>query len=227
MDDRSRIFLMKWILVPLAHAILRLYLTMVKLETSNEETVTRHLEGGGKGIGAIWHQRFLGALRYAEKFRRYSPAIMISQSRDGEWIAQFISRIGFRPIRGSSSRGGKEALAAMVEDMALHQLAIHAVDGPQGPKGGVKAGLIRMAQLARVPIFPVFISVERAWILHSWDRFLIPKPFSRILVRFAGPIPVPEVLDPEAFEAFRLQMENLMIHEHARDDICFGWEKPL
>lgn len=227
MKDRSRIFFMKWILVPLAHTILRIYLSMVKLETSNEEMLIRHLEKGGKGIGAIWHQRFLGALRYAEKFRRYSPSVMISQSRDGEWIAQLISRVGFRPIRGSSSQGGKEALAAVVEDLALHQVAVHAVDGPRGPKGEMKAGLLRMAQRAQVPIFPIFISVERAWVLPSWDHFLIPKPFSRILVHFGDLIPVPEVLDPEAFEAFRLQMEKLMIQGHAHKDILFGWEKPL
>jgi lysophospholipid acyltransferase (LPLAT)-like uncharacterized protein len=115
----------------------------------------------------------------------------------------------------------------MVQDLAQHQAALHIVDGPRGPKAGVKAGLIRLAQLSKAAIVPVYISVDRAWVARSWDRFLIPKPFSRVLVRFGEPIDVPEQIDSETFEALRRKVEKKMIDGHAQDDLNFDWEKPL
>ena len=152
---------------------------------------------------------------------------MISKSRDGDWIAPVVKWLGLRPVRGSSTRGGKEAMTAMVDDLAINQAAAHVVDGPQGPKGVVKAGLIRLAQLSGAAIIPVYISVDRAWVTRSWDRCLIPKPFSRVLVRFGEPIDVPEQMDSKAFEALRLKVEKNMTEGHAQDDLNFGWEKPL
>jgi lysophospholipid acyltransferase (LPLAT)-like uncharacterized protein len=114
-----------------------------------------------------------------------------------------------------------------VEDLATNQIAAHVVDGPRGPKAVVKAGLISMAQLSGAAIIPVYISVNRAWIARSWDRCLIPKPFSRVLVRFGQPIDVPQQMESEAFEALRLEVEKKMIEGHALDDLNWGWEKPL
>lgn len=219
--------LIKFFLAPLAYFLLRLYLLLINIQVINEEAIINYLKTGRKAIAAIWHQRFLGVIGYAKKFSSYSPSIMISKSRDGEWIAQVVKFLGFRPVRGSSSRGGKEALTVMVQDLLQNQAAIHAVDGPQGPKGVVKAGLIRLAQLSQAAIFPVYISVERAWITRSWDRFLLPKPFSRILIRWGDPIFVPEKMETEAFEALRLEVEDTMAQGHARGDLALGWKKPL
>jgi hypothetical protein len=84
-----------------------------------------------------------------------------------------------------------------------------------------------MAQLSQAAIFPVYISLERAWITRSWDRFLIPKPFSRILIRWDNPIFVPEKMNPESFEALRLNLEDRLTRGHALDDLSWGWRKPL
>jgi len=213
--------------VPAAYGAIRLYLSLMRIQVVQEQVLVNHLQQGGKAIVAFWHQRFFGAMGYIRKFRSLAPSAIISKSRDGEMIARIARRLGVRPVRGSSSRGGKEALAAMVADLSLHPAAIHAVDGPQGPKGTVKAGVIRMAQLSQAAIFPVCISLERAWITRSWDRFLIPKPFSRILIRWDDPIFVPEKMDPEAFEAIRLNLENRLIRGHAADDLVWGWREPL
>ncbi|MBU1205975.1 MAG: lysophospholipid acyltransferase family protein [Proteobacteria bacterium] len=218
---------MRIIGIPLAYYLIRFYLSLVRIRVVNEDTLLNHLKNGGKAIGAFWHQRFFGAIGYAKKFSTLAPSVIISQSRDGEMIARVAIRLGFRPVRGSSSRGGKEALAAIIKDLALNPIAVHAVDGPQGPKGVVKAGLIRMAQLSRAAIFPVYISVDRAWIMRSWDRFLIPKPFSRILIRWGDPIFVPENIDAETFEAIRLDIESEMIQGYAQDDLNWGWARPL
>jgi lysophospholipid acyltransferase (LPLAT)-like uncharacterized protein len=227
MSRTPRNTLLEIFLAPLAYFLVRSYLLLVRIRVLNEDTVLQYLQTGRKAIGAIWHQRFFGVIGYARKFSKFSPSAMISMSRDGEWIAQVALRLGIRPVRGSSTRGGKEALAAMVRDLAQNQVAIHGVDGPQGPKGEVKAGLIRMAQLSGAAIIPIYISVDRAWITRSWDRFLIPKPFSRILVRFGEPVFVPENMESETFEATRLDVEKKMIQGHAQDDLNWGWERPL
>ena len=219
--------LLKIFLAPLAYFVLRLYLSSLRVRVLNEEALLNFLETGRKGVGALWHQRFLGVLGYVRKFRKFSLSIMISMSRDGDWISPVAKRLGLRPVRGSSSRGGKEALAAMVQDLAQNQAALHITDGPRGPKGVVKAGLIRLAQLSKAAIIPIYISVDRAWIARSWDRFLIPQPFSRVLVRFGEPIDVPEQMDPEVFETLRQDVERLMIRGHAQDDLNWGWGKPL
>jgi hypothetical protein len=152
---------------------------------------------------------------------------MISQSRDGDMIADVYSRFSFRPVRGSSSRGGREALSAIVDDLAHNQMAVHVLDGPRGPRGVVKPGLIVMAQMSGVPIFPIYISANRAWVLKSWDRTLIPKPFSTITFRWGEPIYVPKDLDNESFENIRKHIENHMKENQTRDDREQGWTLSL
>jgi lysophospholipid acyltransferase (LPLAT)-like uncharacterized protein len=227
MFGTTRVALIKFFLAPLAYVLILLYLSMIRVRVPREDAILRFVQSGRKGIAAAWHQRFLGVLGYVTKVRYLSLSVMISRSRDGDWIAPVAKLLGLRPVRGSSSRGGREAMAAMVEDLATNPIAAHIVDGPQGPKGVVKAGLIRLAQLSGAAIIPVYISVDRAWVARSWDRSLIPKPFSRVLVRFGEPIDVPEQMDSEAFEALRLEVEKKMIEGHAQDDLNFGWEKPL
>jgi len=215
----NRISLLKrHILIPLGLTAVRLYLSTLRFRIINEESFLAHLGNRGKAIVAIWHQRFFGVIGYANKFSAFRPSAIISKSEDGELIAQVAIRLGFRPIRGSSSRGGREALAAMVEDLAENPMAVHAVDGPQGPERVVKAGLIRMSQLSGVPIFPVYISVDRAWTARSWDHFLIPKPFSRILVHWGDPIFMPAEMNEETFESLRLHVEERMIKGHSECD---------
>lgn len=214
-------------LIPIVYWLLRLYLLTVRIRFLREEELLDHLRRGGKGIATFWHQRILLVIRYAWRFSEFSPAVMISQSRDGEMIADVIRRLNFRPIRGSSSRGGREALAAMVEDLSAHPLAAHAADGPRGPRGLIKPGIIRMAQLSGAPVIPVYISVNRAWILRSWDRFLIPKPFSTVWVRWGDPIHVPAALDNASFEALRLKIEKIMRDNQQNDDLARGWGKTL
>ena len=214
-------------LIPIAYWILRLYLLTVRIRIFHEEELFDHLRRGGKGIVAFWHQRIFLVVSYAARFREFTPIAMISQSRDGDLIADVARRLNFHPVRGSSSRGGREALAAVVTELSTHPVAVHAVDGPQGPRGLIKAGIIRMAQLSGAPIIPVYISVNRACILKSWDRFLIPKPFSTVWVRWDEPIPVPATLDNDAFESFRLEIEKRMRDNQQGDDRKRGWGETL
>ncbi|HAR99109.1 MAG TPA: hypothetical protein DCS11_09525 [Syntrophus sp. (in: bacteria)] len=214
-------------LIPLAHNLIRVYLGLIRKTVLEEDRILRVLEDNQKVVIAIPHQRMFGVIGYAQRFGRFSLGAIISQSRDGDMIAQIVSRLGFHPVRGSSSRGGKAALDALIAYLDGHPAAVHAVDGPRGPKGEVKAGIIRIAQRSGALIFPVYISANRTWILKSWDRFLIPKPFSRIMIRWGDPLHVPEHLTETAFEAMRQTLEARLRTNQARDDLAMGWDHPL
>ncbi len=160
----------------------------------------------GSVVYASWHQRFFPGISFFAS--RRPIAIMISQSRDGEMIARIVDILGWKAVRGSSSRGGMRALKQ------IHHLAGqgyrfgHIVDGPQGPFGKVKPGLITIAQFSGAPIIPVIASAERRWVVNSWDRFMIPKPFSRVFIRFGAPIVIPRRMDANRFEELRVTVET-------------------
>ena len=200
------------------------YVSLFRLRSINEEMFLRHLDGGSKAVVALWHQRVLAVMPHAMRYGSHAPAVMISQSRDGDLIADVYARLKFHPVRGSSSRGGKKGLLNMIEYMKSHLVAVHIIDGPQGPRGVVKPGLISLAQRTGAPIIPIYVAVSHAWILNSWDRFLIPKPFSKVVLRFDDPIPVPQDLSPEAFEALRQRVEKQMLDAQRLDDRQFGHE---
>lgn len=195
--------------IPVLYYLIFLYLRTVRLVVIGEKELLDHLDSGRKAIIALWHQRLFCALRYARIISPYRPSAIISQSRDGDLIARIAELFNIRPIRGSSSRGGKEALKAIVADLAVHRLAIHALDGPRGPRWYIKPGLVVMAKLSQAAIYPVYISVHRAWALNSWDRLLIPKPFSRMIIFCDRPFTVHR--DPlRDVESMRLEIEQHM-----------------
>ena len=143
---------------------------------------------------------------------------MISQSRDGEMVARVVDILGWCPVRGSSTRGGGAALRKL-KDLACAGYNIgHIVDGPKGPFGVVKAGLLRIAQVAGKPVVPTITSAQKKWVFNSWDRFMVPKPFARVIIRFGEAIDVPAELDGEAFEQKRRFIEQRLQDLYADTD---------
>ena len=214
-------------LTPFVYHFLRLYLSTLKVKVINQEMALGHLAKGGTAIVAVWHQRFLSALVYASRFKYLRPCVMISQSRDGDLISPIVERLGLVPIRGSSSKGGRNAAAAFLAGLSKNPVAVHIVDGPRGPRGVVKPGTLRLAQLSGAAIFPLHISARAVWIAHSWDRFLIPKPFTQILIRWGQPVFAPKEMGAESLEAMRKDIEKDLLEGHARDDLNWGWKHPL
>ena len=173
------------------------------VDTNHEQGA---LDAHGTVVYTSWHQRFFPGITF---FATRKPiAIMISQSRDGEMVARVVDILGWRSVRGSSTTGGGRALKELRSLTSRGYRVGHIVDGPQGPFGVVKPGLLTIAQFSGAPILPVIMSAERRWVFNSWDRFMVPKPFSRVFVRFTPPIHVPRRLDPEAFEALRQDVEK-------------------
>jgi lysophospholipid acyltransferase (LPLAT)-like uncharacterized protein len=133
---------------------------------------------------AFWHRCLLAG---AWRFRNYNLTILISRSFDGELIARTVERLGFVAIRGSSSRDGAPGLRNMQRAyVAGHYCAITA-DGPRGPAMVAKPGAAQLAQLVNTTVSTCYIHPHRAWQLRSWDRFLIPKPFSQVTVAWTRP----------------------------------------
>lgn len=186
--------------------LVKLFSRTYRLRVVGTEYERQALDAYGSVVYASWHQRFFPGITFFAS--RQPIAIMISQSRDGEMIARVVDILGWRSVRGSSSKGGVRALKTLRALTRDGYRIGHIVDGPQGPFGVVKPGLITIAQFAGAPIVPVIMSAERRWVVDSWDRFMIPKPFSRVFIRFTRPIPVPRKLAPDAFESLREEIEQ-------------------
>jgi lysophospholipid acyltransferase (LPLAT)-like uncharacterized protein len=140
-------------------------------------------------VYALWHRCLLAS---AWRFRNYRVAILISRSFDGELIARTVERLGFIAIRGSSSRDGVAGLRNLQRAyLDGHYCAVTA-DGPRGPAMVAKPGVTQLAKLANTTVRAFYVHPERAWQLRSWDRFLIPKPFSRVTIAWTADVPADE-----------------------------------
>src|SRR5512132_2271691 len=151
------------------------------LRIRRDETLVSPLwRAGTPAIYAAWHGRIL-LLPYLYGWRR--ARVLASRSRDGEIVARFVSHFGLEPVRGSSSRGGAEALRLLRRALGQGRDVVVVPDGPRGPRETVKLRVVALARLSGAPIVPLAIGVSAEWRLGSWDAFRIPKPFSRCLVR--------------------------------------------
>jgi len=207
--------LVRWVAIPAGAALVRGHARTLHRRIEGEDQLRRHLSNGKRVLFASWHQRFYGGIAY---LRPYRPSIMISQSADGEMIANVVRALGWRPVRGSSSRGGAAAMADMVAAFREQQVGGHIVDGPRGPARVIKPGLIRIAQKAAASIMPVYVGYARAWEARSWDRFQVPLPFSRVLIRFGRLIEPPRDLEPDDFGTYCADLDVEFAHEYARVD---------
>ena len=191
------------------HFIL-LYSRTFRLEIVNDKDWMDYRKAGGAVLLCTWHQQFFSAIRPFKNYGIYNPSIMISQSRDGEIVARMCKYNGRNAVRGSSSSGGMQALKEMISSLKETKLAAHIVDGPSGPSGSVKSGVIRLAHAADAVIVPFSVSADKAWHFDSWDKFLLPKPFGKVSIRFGEMIKFDRVKDREVFEMQRKQLEDMM-----------------
>lgn len=169
-----------------------------------EEGSIGHLDNTCPGIFPFWHRCVLPATWI---FRKRKLAVMTSRSLDGEYIARVIRRLGFVPIRGSSSRGGQRALLEMQTFVNQGGGAAFTIDGPRGPRYVAKRGPIYLAKTTGVPITPFYVAVSKKWVLNSWDRFVIPFPFSRAVVQVAPKIYVPRDAEDVMLEGKYQEMQ--------------------
>jgi lysophospholipid acyltransferase (LPLAT)-like uncharacterized protein len=160
----------------------------------------------GRYIYGFWHEAMLLP---GYHFGRRDLRVLIGQHADGQLIAEAMRHLGFGLVRGSSTRGGVEALRRM---MKLCKKAHFAVtpDGPRGPRRRVQLGIVYLAARTDLPIVAAGIAYDRPWRLRSWDRFALPKPWSRATCILAPPITVPVGAGKEQLEEYRQLVEDTL-----------------
>jgi lysophospholipid acyltransferase (LPLAT)-like uncharacterized protein len=165
----------------------------------------------GRFIYAFWHENMLLP---AYHYGRPDIRVLISQHADGQLIAEVCRHLRFGLVRGSTTRGGVEAVRHMLRASRRAHLAI-TPDGPRGPRRQVQMGLIYLAARTELPIVPTGVGFQRPWRLRSWDHFAVPKPWSLSTCVTAEPIRIPADADKEMLEQYRRQVEQVL-HEVSR-----------
>lgn len=210
--DLSEYPLKKRVMIRLADIVFFSAIWLMGKLTTFEIEGREHLEAieqrGRIPIYTFWHNHiFLGTFY----FRNRGIVIITSQSFDGEYIARFIQRFGYGAIRGSSSRGGSRALVTMIKAMRSGLPMGFSLDGPRGPQHVVKPGPVMLAKKTGNPIMPFVVEPRSFWETKSWDRMLIPKPFTTARIIIAEPIYVAPEDDTDAKLAeLQTSLDNLV-----------------
>jgi lysophospholipid acyltransferase (LPLAT)-like uncharacterized protein len=184
--------------------LIKLYGMTWRIKWEGKENLEEAQKTSNKVLFCFWHSRLLG-LCYTHRY--WNIGIMVSKSFDGEWIARIVTHLGYRVFRGSASNAGAAALITMLRDKNQGHLAL-TVDGPHGPAEKVKPGALTLAARGRLPIVPISYVPAKAWRLHSWDRFILPKPFTTITVRYGKQIPVSQELDKNEIQLLTIAVEE-------------------
>lgn len=169
-------------------------------------------------IYVLWHGRVLLPI-YVHRYQDITS--MVSLHADGEMIAQSVQRIGYQTVRGSSTRGGKEAFHNMVDVLNRGGIGAMIPDGPQGPRHYLKPGTVYLAQQTGAYLLPITFSAKRKVQFNSWDRFVLPLPFSKSVVLYGAPINISKNLLPEQLEQLRTRFQDDMIQLEKQADEYF------
>jgi len=172
----------------LAGPLLRLLALSWRVRTVHEERWRPLYDARRPHVFLLWHEALLPLLW---QHRAQAIAIVVSAARDGQYLADFAVSLGYRTVRGSSTRGAARALLGAVRELQEGHAVAFTPDGPRGPRRELKPGVVAAAQRGHATVVPLHAEADRAWRLHSWDRFMIPKPGARITITYGRPFEVP------------------------------------
>lgn len=195
----------------LGYLAIRLLGATVRFAWSEEEGATPE-RIARPAIYSFWHQCIFPA---AALFRGQDICVMTSLSFDGEFIARIIEKLGFRAVRGSSSRRAVGALLGMRREVEAGAAVAFTIDGPRGPRYVAKPGPVFLAQATGAPIAAFHIALDRCWVLKSWDGTRIPKPFSRALLRVSRAMHVPGEANEDRLRRHHAELQIAL--ERVRD----------
>ncbi len=186
----------------LAAGFIRALRASCRLRYANDGEIRRRERAGERFLLAFWHRHLL-LMPYGYRGPRIS--VLVSSSRDGELIARTVARLGIDSSRGSTTRGGAAGLRELLRKAKQGYDLAFTPDGPKGPRGKVQPGALLAAAATGFPIVPVALAASRAKLLRSWDRFVVPWPFSRIVFVYGEPLAVVrgEPLEPYGEELER------------------------
>lgn len=195
------------ILPTLVVALMKVWLATCRVTLHNVENFDQNPEEGKKVIAVFFHY---GIMYFLYFLRNIPAAVMVSRSKDGEYIAEIARKLDYLPIRGSKNSGGMQALKSMIRHIRKGYNAGIVADGSQGPPLVVQAGCIALASKTGVPVVPLMWSCRKYIRFHSWDGTSFPYPFSRIDFYFGEPLYVPARIKADEIEKYRLVLEERM-----------------
>ena len=179
---------------PLAAGLIRALRATCRLRYHGLEHVLPFWREDRRYVHVFWHAHLL-LMVYG--YRGPGLAFLISHSFDGELISRTVERFGYHPVRGSSSRGSVMGMRAIFRAFREGRDVGFTPDGPRGPARVVQPGCVATARQLGIPVVPLALAASRAWRLPSWDRFVVPKPFSRVLFAYGEPVPIPREMSIE------------------------------
>jgi lysophospholipid acyltransferase (LPLAT)-like uncharacterized protein len=171
----------------LAGPALRALAASWRIRTEHEDRWRPLYETGRPHVFLLWHEVLLPLLW---QHRGQAIAIVVSEARDGQYVADLALSLGYRAIRGSSTRGAARALLGAVRELRAGYTVAFTPDGPRGPRREMKPGVVAAAQRGGGIIVPLHAEADRGWRLHSWDRFMIPKIGARVRIVYGRPFEV-------------------------------------
>jgi lysophospholipid acyltransferase (LPLAT)-like uncharacterized protein len=212
---RQRIVLR--VIITLGYWFIRLVGPTLRVCVSREEGAQETV-GQRPLIGSFWHACIIPATYLC---RNLGVRVMSSNSYDGEYMGRIIGKFGFVAVKGSSSRNAVRALLGLRRALQAGWSVAFTLDGPRGPRYKVKPGPVALARSSGVPLTVFHTAVDRAWVLNTWDRLIIPKPFARVLMRFGKLIAVPSDASAEDLERCTLQLQDSLdrVREFAEANI--------
>jgi lysophospholipid acyltransferase (LPLAT)-like uncharacterized protein len=155
-------------------------------------------------IASFWHACIIPATYLC---RNLGVRVMSSNSYDGEYMGRIIRRFGFVAVKGSSSRNAVRALLGLRRALEEGWTVAFSIDGPRGPRYKVKPGPVALARSSGVPLTMFHVAVDKAWVLNTWDRLIVPRPFSRVLVRFGRLIEVPHETSDQDIDRYQGELQ--------------------
>jgi lysophospholipid acyltransferase (LPLAT)-like uncharacterized protein len=158
-----------------------------RIRLDHEERWRDIYRAGRSHVFLLWHEALLPLLW---QHRGQGVAIVVSEAREGQYLSDFAASLGYRSLHGSSTRGGARALLGAVRELQAGHAVAFTPDGPRGPRRELKPGVVAAAQRGGAVVVPIHAEAERAWRLHSWDRLMIPKPLTRVWIRYGRPFEV-------------------------------------
>jgi len=169
----------------LGRGYLRLLQATCRFRQEGAVEAARNARARGPVLWAFWHNRLLGPLI---PYRNQGSGVVISQSRDGELITRIVEGFGYVGLRGSSSRGGSQALRGLLRHLSAGRDVAFTPDGPRGPRYQVHPGLAYLAGKTGHPVVPMGVAYSRKAVFSSWDRFQLPLPFATVLLHVSEPL---------------------------------------
>jgi lysophospholipid acyltransferase (LPLAT)-like uncharacterized protein len=193
---------------PVISSVVRVLAASWRIRLVHEERWRVLHEQGQPVVFLLWHEALLPLLW---QHRGQEVAIVVSEARDGQYLSDLAASLGYCTLRGSSTRGGARALLGAVRELQAGRSIAFTPDGPRGPRRELKPGVIAAAQRGGGVIVPIHAEADRAWRLHSWDRFMIPQPLAKVLITYGRPFGVTagEAGFAEGLEQAALRLEEV------------------